>query len=97
MSNTLPAKLDRLRQIGWSLWNPIGLDDAWKADAPDEYDQYLLHVADMSNGGASEADAAKYLIRIAAEHMGLTYVDSQAAAATAYAIFTCVKSTRDGP
>jgi hypothetical protein len=95
MSNTPPAKLDRLRQIGWSLWNPIGLDDAWKADGPGEYDRYLLHVADMSEGGASEGDAAKYLISIAAEHMGLTHVDTKAAAATASAVFTYVESTRD--
>jgi hypothetical protein len=95
MSNTPPTNLEPLRQIGWSLWNPIGLDDAWKADGPDEYDRHLLHVADMSEGGASESDAAEYLIRIAAEHMGLTHVDPRAAVATASAIFTYVESTRD--
>ena len=95
MSHTPPAKLDRLRQISWLLWNPIGLDDAWKADAPDEYDRYLLHVVGMSEEGGSEGDAAQYLIRIAAEHMGLMHVDPQTAAATASAIFNYVKSTRD--
>jgi hypothetical protein len=49
----------------------------------------------MSEGGASEGDAAKYLISIAAEHMGLTHVDTKAAAATASAVFTYVESTRD--
>lgn len=90
-----PVKLGRLRQIGWSLWNPIGLDDDWKAHGPDEYDKYLLHVAGMSDEGASEGDAASYLIWIASEHMGLSHVDPDAAKATASAIFACVGGTCD--
>lgn len=90
-----PAKLDQLRQIGWSLWNPIGLDDDWPADGPDEYDQYLLHVAEMSERGASACDAANYLLRIATEHMGLSHADPDAAAATASAIFAYVEGPRD--
>ena len=32
--------LSRLREIGWSAWDPIGLADS---DCPrDEYDAYLL-------------------------------------------------------
>jgi hypothetical protein len=87
-------ELERLRQIGWALWNPIGLDDAWKADGADEYDPYLLHVADMSAEGASDSDAAEYLVTIAAEHMGLSHVDNEAASATASAIASYVRSRR---
>ena len=94
MINAARFELDWLRQIGWDHWNPIGLDEAWKAAAPDEYDRYLLHGADMSAGGASEDDVAAYLLDIAAEHMGLTHVDRDAAAATASAIAAYVESCR---
>lgn len=95
MIDRLRVELDRLRQIGWDLWNPIGLDGAWRSAAPDEYDDYLLHVADMIASGASDSDAAEYLMKIAAEHIGLTRVDPEAAAATASAIATYVEGTRD--
>jgi len=73
-------ELDRLRQIGWNSWNPIGLDEAWKdAGGLDEYDPYLLHVVDMLASGASQADASAYLIAIASEHMGLSSFDPKAA------------------
>ena len=33
--------LDKLREIGWALWNPIGLAGP-PATPADEYDAYLL-------------------------------------------------------
>jgi len=87
--------LNRLRQIGWDTWNPIGLDDDWRAaGGADEYDSYLLHVASMIVCGESQADAAAYLIKIASEHMGLSFVDPQAAQATVAAIAAYAESTR---
>lgn len=41
-------QLTRLREIGWKLWDPIGLADengSCDEERADEYDQYLLHVS----------------------------------------------------
>jgi hypothetical protein len=86
--------LNQLRQIGWDIWNPIGLDDEWRADAPDEYDTYLWHVASMALRGISQDEAAAYLIGIASDHMGLSAADPVAAQATASAIAAYVESVR---
>jgi hypothetical protein len=91
MAERMHIDLNRLRQIGWDLWNPIGLDDAWRAAAPDEYDRYLLHIADMASTGRPADDAATYLIDIASRHMGLPCVNRQAAFATASAIVAYVE------
>ena len=71
-------KLSRLRDIGWSLWDPIGLlspERLWESDDcrafADEYDSYLLEVADQLRRGASDAEVVGYLAQIEAEHMGL--------------------------
>lgn len=79
-----------LRQIGWDLWDPIGIrsvgDDAWEKNAADEYDRYLFHIADMLQQGKSVDEAAAYLDRVATEWMGLgpgneaTYLASKATA-----------------
>lgn len=67
--------LIHLRQIGWDEWDPIGIrqlnDHDWRQGAADEYDCYLLHVADLLESGAVVAEAAEYLDKIASEHMGL--------------------------
>ena len=48
------AMLNRLRDIGWTLWDPIGLlppegewDDCANRSFAGEYDQYLIAAADM--------------------------------------------------
>jgi hypothetical protein len=55
-----------LRQIGWSEWDPIGLqeiDPDWRSDGgEDEYDSYLLHVASLIRNGRQEAEAVEYLV-----------------------------------
>jgi hypothetical protein len=93
-------QLSRLREIGWKLWDPIGL--AHDGNAPDEgcadeYDRYLLHVVSMISRGRSKDEATVYLIGIASEHMGLSVVDADAAAATAHAIADYLLSLPDGP
>lgn len=93
-------QLSRLREIGWKLWDPIGL--AQDGSAPDEgcadeYDGYLLHVVSMISRGASIEESAVYLTGIASEHMGLSVVDADAAAATAHAIADHLTSLPDGP
>jgi hypothetical protein len=62
-------KLSRLRDIGWSEWDPIGLKGIEGAE--DEYDAYLLQAAGRLWNGESEEDVASYLAGIEADHMGL--------------------------
>ena len=71
-------KLSRLRDIGWSLWDPIGLISAgqnWNDEEclpfADEYDSYLIQAAGRLRNGDSEADVASFLATIEVEHMGL--------------------------
>jgi len=93
-------QLFRLREIGWKLWDPIGLaDDKGSPDekCADEYDQYLLYVASMICRGALTDEATAYLTGIASEHMGLSVVDPAAAAATARAIADYIASLQEGP
>ena len=69
-------KLSRLREIGWSEWDPIGLsqmgDDHWKdgGGCADEYDSYLLQVAGRLRRGEPDEDTVAYLEEIEMVHMG---------------------------
>ena len=83
-----PLQLSRLRAIGWTLWDPIGLEDCGGTPpegAADEYDSYLVEVAGMIRRGASEEDAASWLHE-AALGMGLPEPSRDAASRTAAAI-----------
>ena len=70
--------LSRLRDIGWSKWDPIGLlaegqdwrDETCQAFA-DEYDSYLLEAAGQLRAGIPDDNVVRYLIDIEANHMGL--------------------------
>lgn len=69
MTDHPKLELDRLREIGWKEWDPIGL-----ADSPcprDEYDAYLLQVVSRLQQGKTVDQVADYLGQIASEHMGL--------------------------
>lgn len=93
-------KLSQLRDIGWSLWDPIGLGlpgEGWPKSCADEYDDYLLHASDMLNAGKSRQDVSRYLVQIASEHMGLSQVDERAAIATVNAIAQYLETLPDGP
>lgn len=75
MATDLKARLSCLRDFGWSLWDPIGLtaiEGAWR-ESPnaDEYDNYLLHAADLLQEGAEEEECVQYLEEIESEYMGL--------------------------
>ena len=102
MSSFPRLQLSRLRQIGWDEWDPIGLGSVedWRADAPDEYDSYLLYVVSMLRNGQGVDDAAAYLDRISSEHMGLgqaTPEGHRASLTTANAIAAYLKTLSDGP
>jgi D-serine dehydratase len=54
--------------MGWESWDPIGV----RGLAPvDEYDRYLLHVANLLERSASISEAAAYLDEIASNTTGL--------------------------
>ena len=72
MASRPTFQLSKLREIGWSKWDPVGLagpDHGWPAD---EYDGYLLQAAGQILNGLSEEAVADYLVKIETEHMGLT-------------------------
>ena len=72
MSGRPSFPLSRLREIGWSKWDPIGVggpDHGWPAD---EYDSYLLQAAGQLWNGQPDEVVADYLVKIETEHMGLT-------------------------
>ncbi len=71
-------KLSRLRDIGWSVWDPIGLigpDQNWKDEDclpfADEYDSYLLQAAGQLRRGEAASDVATYLAKVEMQHIGL--------------------------
>lgn len=71
-------KISRLRDIGWAVWDPIGLigaDQKWTDEDclpfADEYDTYLLQAAGRLRRGEAEQDVARDLANIEIEHMGL--------------------------
>lgn len=68
-------RLSRLRDLGWQLWDPIGLIDfgeAWDGKPfADEYDSYLVQAAGRLRRGDHPSAVVDYLVKIEAEHMGL--------------------------
>jgi hypothetical protein len=81
--------IKRLRAIGWSTWDPIGLSKLSSVpleSIADEYDTYLLHAAGLLINGAGADATAGYLVDIATHHMGLGHTDALSAKRTADAI-----------
>lgn len=71
-------RLSRLRDISWSVWDPIGLmgvgqnwQDKYCRPFANEYDGYLLQAAGRLRRGETASDIAAYLADIEVEHMGL--------------------------
>ena len=82
VSSRSTFSLPILRAIGWTRWNPIGLDGP--PDTPaDEYDEYLLSAAKQAADGATVDDMTDYLVAIATEHMCLTHCDRERTTRTA--------------
>jgi hypothetical protein len=78
MSEHVKIQLSRLRAIGWSHWDPIGLreisDGEWQdgGACADEYDGYLLQVAGRLRKGERTSDVVAYLEGTETGHIGLT-------------------------
>lgn len=75
-------KLSKLRDIGWALWDPIGLlgsqgsstgrwDDEANRSFADEYDTYLISAASQLRRGTPREEVVEYLVQIETKHMGL--------------------------
>ncbi|WP_246733665.1 hypothetical protein [Rhizobium laguerreae] len=62
-------------KFGWDHWDPIGIrqfdDPAWRNNAADEYDAYLLQAANMILQGATCETVAAYLDEIMSDSMAL--------------------------
>lgn len=72
MTTSPKLQLSRLREIGWSKWDPIGVggpDHGWPED---EYDSYLLQAAGQIWHGATDDVVADFLVKIETERMALT-------------------------
>lgn len=76
MSKHPKIQMARLREIGWELWDPIGLisdGSDWRtAGFADEYDSYLLRAAGMVRNGEPDGQILDYLIAAEVEQMGLS-------------------------
>jgi hypothetical protein len=75
MCSRPPLKLSLLRDIGWSRWDPLGLNGSWggwqHSNAADEYDRYMVHVAGGLQSGEPDRVLVDYLVTIETRHMGL--------------------------
>lgn len=105
MISTAPQpriKLSKLRDIGWALWDPIGLQDSecrsgrWEDETnlpfADEYDSYLIEAASKLRGGTPRGEIVEFLIEIETEHMGLG--DSTTARSRAEAVVEAILADR---
>ena len=61
------VRLSRLRDIGWSIWDPIGLlaeGETWdQKPFADEYDSYLMHAAGQLRRNVPTEEVVDYLYR----------------------------------
>lgn len=70
---TPKVDIHRLRVIGWSQWDPIGLlgvTGSWRGQPyEDEYDSYLYKAAQMLKNNSSVEEVADYLFVIQSQAM----------------------------
>lgn len=75
-------KLSKLRDIGWNLWDPIGLlgsgghypgkwSDEENRGFADEYDKYLISAASQLRQGDPSDQVVSYLLSVEADYMAL--------------------------
>jgi hypothetical protein len=83
MSSVSTIQLSHLRNIGWELWDPIGLKDVRETGCEDEYDTYLLQVVSRLTQRHTPSEVASYLVKVEGEYMGLGFTTSALARANA--------------
>lgn len=89
----MTINLSRLREIGWSEWDPIELmrtRDTWIGQPfENEYDHYLVHVADRILEGVDDTTLVAYLAGIERDDIrdgGVAACSNHRATATVIAI-----------
>ncbi|WP_315714400.1 MULTISPECIES: hypothetical protein [unclassified Bradyrhizobium] len=65
----MPSKLDLIRALLLSEWDPIGVSGCEGAE--DEYDRYALQVFSMLDDGADAESIANYLTEVVTDRMSL--------------------------
>jgi hypothetical protein len=65
MSEKAILRMSRLREIGWSAWDPIGLGGA----PADEYDSYLLRLVGLVRQGATDTKCVDCLVKAEIEQI----------------------------
>lgn len=65
--------IEKLREIGWLQWDPIGLREELKRtpSIQDEYDRYLLAAYEMAGSEGGFSKIVTYLLEIEKDYMGL--------------------------
>lgn len=86
--------LRKLREIGWSRWNPIGIAGPPETPA-DEYDRYLFEAACRIERNESLRDVAAYLVDVERNEMGLS--GGAAAEVRAYATVQAINERLRSP
>ena len=75
MTKVKPDNITALRELGWSLWDPIEIlatKSTWRGTGfEDEYDTYLIEMQNMAKSGLQVEDLALYAINIIDERMEL--------------------------
>ena len=89
-------ELSRLRKLGWSQWDPIGLRGL-EGTPDDEYDVYLLQAVRRLWQGESERAVTDYLVEVETRNMGLPNAPGarQRAASCVRALGEYVSQLRD--
>lgn len=91
-------RLSRLRDLGFTIWDPIGLlpaGETWDHKPfASEYDSYLDAAASMLRRGEPSAAVVKFLVEIETEHMGLDY-DPDSSAIRAARLVKAISEDRD--
>ena len=68
-------RLSNLRDIGWQLWDPIGIlskGESWEGEPfADEYDSYLMQAAGRLRRDQPTSEVIQYLVDIEIYHMGV--------------------------
>lgn len=83
--NNPKINISKLRDIGWSLWDPLELlpeGESWNSEDnlafADEYDDYLMKAAGKIRNGVAKEEVVGYLLDVENKTLGLkTNADSK--------------------
>ncbi len=81
--------IEQLRDIAWSLWNPLGLSPSQALR--NQYDRYLQEASEIVAAGQSQECLERYLADIAKAKLGLKTYSAEMATPAAQAIVKHVK------